>query len=255
MAKTKISQYDAVAANNTDVANINIAEGCSPSNINNSIRAVMSHLKDFQAGNQTGNALAVASGGTWAENAADARTNLGLGSVATLNSITSAYITDGTIATADIADGAVTDAKIDTMTSSKLTGALPAIDGSALTGITTYTDSDALSLFNASGSAPVYACRAWVNFDGTGSVGIRDSGNVSSITDNGTGEYTVNFTTAMQDNDYAVCATYSSTSISTDTGGAVAQASTMTTSAVGLRGYNNNNDAADADVVSVAIFR
>jgi hypothetical protein len=55
---------------------------------------------------------------------------------------------------------------------------------------------------NASGSAPVYACRAWVNFNGTGTVAIRASGNVSSITDNGTGNYTVNFTTAMQDADY-----------------------------------------------------
>jgi hypothetical protein len=66
-----------------------------------------------------------------------------------------------------------------------------------------YTNADALSLFNASGSAPVYACRAWVNFNGTGTVAIRASGNVSSITDNGTGDYTVNFTTAMPDANYA----------------------------------------------------
>jgi hypothetical protein len=55
---------------------------------------------------------------------------------------------------------------------------------------------------NASGSAPIYACRAWVNFNGTGTVAIRASGNVSSITDNGVGDYTVNFTTAMSDADY-----------------------------------------------------
>ena len=73
-----------------------------------------------------------------------------------------------------------------------------------VTGISSYSDSDALSLFNASGSAPVYACRAWVNFNGTGTVAIRESGNVSSITDNGTGHYTVNFTTAMPDVNYAV---------------------------------------------------
>jgi len=60
-----------------------------------------------------------------------------------------------------------------------------------------------LTQFNASGSAPVYACRAWVNFNGTGTVAIRASGNVSSITDNGTGDYTVNFTTAMQDANYS----------------------------------------------------
>ena len=55
------------------------------------------------------------------------------------------------------------------------------------------------------GSAGVaYGCRAWVNFDGTGTVAIRASGNVSSITDNGTGDYTVNFTTAMPDANYSV---------------------------------------------------
>jgi hypothetical protein len=48
-----------------------------------------------------------------------------------------------------------------------------------------------------------YKCRAWVNFNGTGTVAIRASGNVSSITDNGTGLYTVNFTTAMPDANYS----------------------------------------------------
>ena len=51
-------------------------------------------------------------------------------------------------------------------------------------------DSRAKSALNASGGAPIYACRAWVNFNGTGTVAIRASGNVSSITDNGTGDYT-----------------------------------------------------------------
>ena len=53
-----------------------------------------------------------------------------------------------------------------------------------------------------SGSAPLFAARAWVNFNGTGTVAIRASGNVSSITDNGTGDYTVNFTTAISDVNY-----------------------------------------------------
>ena len=55
-----------------------------------------------------------------------------------------------------------------------------------------------------SGTAPIYPCRAWVNFNGTGTVAIRASGNVTSITDNGTGDYTVNFTTAMPDANYSV---------------------------------------------------
>ena len=46
-------------------------------------------------------------------------------------------------------------------------------------------------------------CKAWVNFNGTGTVAIRGSGNVSSITDNGVGNYTVNFTTAMADANYS----------------------------------------------------
>ena len=54
-----------------------------------------------------------------------------------------------------------------------------------------------------SGTAPLYMCRAWVNFNGTGTVAIRASGNVSSITDLGTGSYAVNFTTALADANYS----------------------------------------------------
>jgi len=50
MPKVKISEYSATANSNTDVASINIDEGCAPSGINNAIRAVMGHLKDFQSG-------------------------------------------------------------------------------------------------------------------------------------------------------------------------------------------------------------
>jgi hypothetical protein len=57
---------------------------------------------------------------------------------------------------------------------------------------------------NASGSAPIFSCRAWCNFDGTTTVPtIRASGNVSSVTKNSTGLYTVNFTTAMPDVNYS----------------------------------------------------
>jgi len=52
--------------------------------------------------------------------------------------------------------------------------------------------------------ATAYGCRAWVNFNGTGTVAIRASGNVSSITDNGVGDYTVNFTNAMPDANYGI---------------------------------------------------
>lgn len=55
-----------------------------------------------------------------------------------------------------------------------------------------------------SGEPPVYGCRAWVNFNGSGVVAINESGNVSSVTDNGVGDYTVNFLEPMQDKYYSV---------------------------------------------------
>jgi hypothetical protein len=64
--------------------------------------------------------------------------------------------------------------------------------------------SDNLQFNSGYGStATAYGCRAWVNFNGTGTVAIRSSANVSSITDNGTGNYTVNFAIAMPDNQYS----------------------------------------------------
>jgi hypothetical protein len=69
---------------------------------------------------------------------------------------------------------------------------------------TTGSFSGNMSFNSGYGSAAVaYGCRAWVNFNGTGTVAIRASGNVTSITDNGTGDYTVNFTTAMPDANYS----------------------------------------------------
>jgi len=106
------------------------------------------------------------------------------------------------IATVD--SSGITMASGKTLPASALTGALPALDGSSLTGVSSYADSDALSLFNASGSAPVYACRAFLNIT-TDTFTIRASGNISSVTDGGTGRATVNFTTNMPDANYTVC--------------------------------------------------
>ena len=81
---------------------------------------------------------------------------------------------------------------------------LPASTGTMITSATAAADvPKPTALSTASGSAPSYSARAWVNFNGTGTVAIRASGNVSSITDNGTGTYTVNFTTAMPDANYS----------------------------------------------------
>jgi uncharacterized protein (AIM24 family) len=96
-------------------------------------------------------------------------------------------------------------------TSGAITLAAPAVAGTttltlpATTGNVIASDASANIQFNSGyGSvATAYGCRAWVNFNGTGTVAIRASGNVSSITDNGTGNYTVNFTTAMPDANFA----------------------------------------------------
>jgi hypothetical protein len=102
---------------------------------------------------------------------------------------------------------------------------------------------------SATGSAPIFSCRAWCNFDGTGTVAIRASGNVSSITDNGTGDYTVNFTTAMPDANYSYNAT---ATINTNAGQAVSAPST-TALRIGLE--RSDGVAVDTAYVTVAIFR
>jgi hypothetical protein len=77
MAKNKISEYSSTPADNTDIGNINIAEGCSPANVNNAIRSLMAQIKDLQAGT-SGDTIPLTAGGTGATSAATARTALGL---------------------------------------------------------------------------------------------------------------------------------------------------------------------------------
>jgi hypothetical protein len=116
---------------------------------------------------------------------------------------------------------------------------------------------------NASGDAPVYACRAWVNFNGTGTVSIRASGNVSSITDNGTGDYTVNFTTAMEDDDYACLITGVNRAPTSTNGYTIGyrssdaiNATTYSTTAVRINNKQDNvTTPQDVNPISVAVFR
>jgi hypothetical protein len=104
-----------------------------------------------------------------------------------------------------------------------------------------------------SGTAPIYPCRAWVNFNGTGTVAIRASGNVSSITDNNTGDYTVNFTTAMPDVNYSVV--MASQAFSVNNGMAVDIKSTAAGN-VNVRSLNiNGAGGSDSPIETVAIFR
>jgi len=119
---------------------------------------------------------------------------------------------------------------------------------------TTVSASGNLSFNSGYGSAAVaYGCRAWVNFNGTGTVAIRASGNVSSITDNGTGDYTVNFTNAMPDANFSVAGwARCSGALGTLTG--VDNAALTTTSArVGTMGISFA--VTDALFVTVNIFR
>ncbi len=102
--------------------------------------------------------------------------------------------------------------------------------------------------------AVAYGCRAWVNFNGTGTVAILASGNVSSITDLGTGSYRTNFTTAMVDANYAVCATATNGSsfVAMLTG---AEAANNSTSYAQINTASTNATFADARGVNVSIFR
>ena len=143
----------------------------------------------------------------------------------TITGISAGGLPDDCITTAEIAAGAVTDAKVN---------ASAAIADTKLSGTT---------------------CKAWVNFNGTGTVAIRASYNVSSITDNAVGNYTVNFTNAMVDANF-VC----EVSAYDVTGGATAikvqpyrtaSASTQPISATNAAGTT----FLDLDQIHVAIFR
>lgn len=106
-----------------------------------------------------------------------------------------------------------------------------------------------------SGTAPIYPCRAWVNFNGTGTVAIRASGNVTSITDNGTGDYTVNFTNAMPDANYSTTGCSSRGGIANPAPIFGLTGANPTASAVRVQTANTGNAREDADFVNVAIFR
>ena len=158
----------------------------------------------------------------------------------TVTGITAGGLPDGVITTDDIAADAVTSAKIASgaIVDADVNASAAIID-SKLTGTT---------------------CKAWVNFNGTGTVAIRASYNVSSITDNGTGDYTVNFTTALADANYSVNGTASGNGAHPTF--AMATAHDVAPSASSLRIYTartggggSGGDKIDSTYASVAIFR
>lgn len=107
---------------------------------------------------------------------------------------------------------------------------------------------------NASGAAPVYACRAWVQFDGTATApAIRASGNVSGVARNGTGDYTITFAEPMPDAGYAVVITGARSGAIT---GCVYDSGTaQTAAAVRILMVNSEVNVFDTAYVSVAVFR
>ena len=132
----------------------------------------------------------------------------------TVTGISTGGLPDGCIATDDLANNAVTTAKLGSGEASGL-------------------------------------CKAWVNFNGTGVVAIRASYNVSSITDNGVGDYTVNFTTAMADANYAVLIQGQSSAAI----GISDYTTARTVSAHRLGMVDVNGSFGDNATVQVAIFR
>jgi hypothetical protein len=138
------------------------------------------------------------------------------------------------------------------------TGTVMVADGSGNVSITGNASVAGNLSFNSGygSSAVAYGCRAWVNFNGTGTPAIRASGNVNSITDNGTGDYTINFTTAMPDANYGVSMTSDfSQSIMKSAADWGAAGTNPTTTAVRMFTRSGGSVASDCNFGYVAIFR
>lgn len=105
------------------------------------------------------------------------------------------------------------------------------------------------------GSEDYFLARAWVNFNGSGTVAIRADGNVSSITDNGTGDYTVNFSTASADANHATTLTAGDTGSNYLRTCKFAVGSAYTSSSVALDTVNTTNSYYDSDRIMAQVTR
>lgn len=111
---------------------------------------------------------------------------------------------------------------------------------------------------NSSGVEVGELCRAWVNFNGTGTVAIRASFNVSSITDNGVGDYTVNFTNAMPDANFSVLATNEYLNTRGDAASnhnIYIAAYAASASSANVQTFTSTPSYSDVQTVSIAILR
>ena len=141
----------------------------------------------------SGTALPIANGGTGAITAPLALTALGAYAATNPSGFTSNTGTVTSVSGTGTASGLTLSGTVTTTGNLTLSGT-----------------ASVAALSTASGSAPSYSARAWVNFNGTGTPAVRASGNVSSIGDNGVGNYTVNFSTALPDANYSAVASVTS---------------------------------------------
>jgi len=105
-------------------------------------------------------------------------------------------------------------------------------------------------------NAPSFQCKAWARFDSEGTLSISASGNVSSITDNGTGDYTINFATALDDSDYAILGTADNAE-GTITPALIGPGKNYAPTASSCRLFviNNSGSSRDSAFASVAFIR
>lgn len=99
------------------------------------------------------------------------------------------------------------------------------------------------------------SAKAWVNFNGTGTVTIRASFNVSSITDNGTGDYTINFTDSMADANYAVVGSSGATGVTSASSAIAMCVSSLLAGSARVVTVTGGGAAADRDQMHAAFFR
>ncbi len=124
----------------------------------------------------------------------------------------------------------------------------------AVTDVARFTSAGVFSFDSGYGSvATAYGCRAWVNFNGTGTVAIRASGNVSSITDVDVGRYRVNLTNAMPDKNYSVIG-FMQPTVTNAGSDTFSNFNDCSTTVVDLVHYEDGTNR-DSNFVSVAIFR
>jgi len=199
------------------------------------------------------------------------------------NAITEAKIADNAITEAKIADNAITEAKIadNAITLAKMAhgtdGEIITYDSSGAPATVGVGTSGQVLTSNGAGSAPSMqspaaagadtslsnlsatgenrVCQAWVNFNGTGTPSIRDSYNVSSITDRGQGLYTVNFSTSMPNTNYSVIGSNIGTTTHPHSFiSAAASSPALSTSNFRIDCVREDNYVPDQSVVSVQVF-